>query len=243
MPDRMDELLAVVTEEESIELKIFKNAVIKTLKEYNESPSRINKMNLDAARETFNERKESLVTKYLETPAESGPAFDSLLTVCDHLKACGYKISKSKLYRDRDKGMIRVLPDGGVQETEVRAYASTLERMDPDIGDLTDIHARKATKEIERLEEQIAKLRFERAREEGRYIPRKDFEAELAARAVVFEAGFRHLFNVKVREWIALVAGKAEKSTELLRDMNQSLDEQLTQFANTRTFQVLFEEE
>lgn len=243
MSDVMEELLSVVSEEESIELKIYKNAVIKNLKEYQESPTRVNKMNLDAARETFNRKKESLVNKYLSTPMESGPMFDSLLTVCDHLKACGYKISKSKLYRDRDKGMIRVLPDGRVLESEVRGYASTLERIDGDIGDLNDIHAKKVSKEVERLDEQIAKLRFEREKEEGKYIPRKDFEAELAARAVVFEAGFRHLFNVKVREWIAMVSGKMEKSAELLRDLNMSLDEQLTMFASIRTFQVMFEEE
>lgn len=190
-----------------------------------------------------NKKKESPANKDLSAPMESGPVFESLLTVCEHLKSCGYRISKSKLYRDRDKGMIRTLPDGRVQETEVRAYASTLERIGGDIGDLTDIHARKASKEIERLEEQIAKLRFEREKEEGRYIPRKDFEAELAARAVVFEAGFRHLFNAKAREWIAMVSGRIEKSAELLRDLNMSLDEQLTKFSSVRTFQVMFEEE
>jgi hypothetical protein len=243
MSDDLKKLLGLVNEEEAIEIKIFKNAVIKNLKEYQESPTRANKMNLDAARETYNNKKESLVKKYLSPPADAGPSFESLLSVCDHLKTAGYRISKSKLYRDRDKGMIRILPDGRVLETEVRAYTANLERIEGDIGDMNDVHARKAAKEIERLDEQIARLRFEREKEEGRYIPKKDFEAELAARAVVFEAGFRHLFNIKTREWIAMVAGRAEKSAELLRDLNQALDEQLSKFSTVRTFQVMFEEE
>lgn len=32
------------------------------------------------------------------------PTFESLLAVCAHLTKNGFKISKSKLYRDRDKG-------------------------------------------------------------------------------------------------------------------------------------------
>ncbi|MBI9092447.1 MAG: hypothetical protein JEZ12_24790 [Desulfobacterium sp.] len=245
MSDVIAELLKVADEQDSIELKIFKNAVIKTLQEYQESPTRANKNNMDAARDNLKQKKEEMVTKYLTPPGDGGqaPSFESLLSVCAHLTKNGFKISKSKLYRDRDKGAIRINPDGTVLETEVRAYAATLERINGDVADLSDGHAVKTQREIERLEEQIAKMRFEREKEEGKFIPRKEFEAELAARAVVMEAGFRHTFNVKVREWIAMVGGKAAKSADFLQELNTALDEQLNNFATTRTFQVMFEEE
>jgi len=174
---------------------------------------------------------------------QSAPTFESLLAVCKYLGDAGFRVSKSKIYRDKDKGQIRINSDGTVFETEVRAYAATLERVEGDIGDLNDVHARKAAKEVERLEQQIAKLRFENEKEIGKYILRNDFEAELAARAVVFESGFRHKFNVKVREWIALVNGKIEKSADLLQELNVCLDEQLNSYATTKAFQVMFEEE
>lgn len=175
-------------------------------------------------------------------PPAAGPTFPSLLAVVDHLDRAGFKISKSKLYRDRDKNFIQVNADGTVLETEVRAYAATLDRKDGSIADLADVHARKTSKEIERLEEQIAKLKFDREKEQGLYIPRKNFEAELAARAAVFDVGFRHAFNVQAREWIALVGGRPEKAAEFLAALNQALDEQLNTYATTRVYQVMFME-
>jgi hypothetical protein len=159
------------------------------------------------------------------------------------LRRTGLRFQRASFTGTGTKGAIRINPDGTVLETEVRAYAATLERINGDVDDLSDAHAVKTQKEIERLNEQIAKMRFEREKEEGKYIPKKEFEAELAARAAVLEAGFRHTFNVKVREWIALVGGKAGKSADFLQELNTVLDEQLNSFATTRTFQVMFEEE
>lgn len=175
--------------------------------------------------------------------ADHLPSFKSLLQVYQHLKNAGYKIGKSKLYEDAKKGAIRVNPDNSVLETEVRAYAGTLARVEGDIQDLNDVHNRKAAKDVELTDIKIQRAQFELDKELGKYIPRVDFEAELAARAVIFEAGFRHLFNVRAREWIAIVGGKVDKTADLLHALNTSLDEQLNSYAGTQTFQVLFEEE
>ena len=236
-----EKLLEAADETEKIELKIFKNAVIKNLQNYQESPTRANSNNLDAARETLEQKKQELTQKYF--PEKSRSDFASLFAVVDHLSSAGFKISKSKIYRDKDKNRIKINQDGTVPETEVRAYAATLERKEGDIGDLNDIHTRKTAKEIERLDEQVKKIKFENAKEQGKYIPRVDFEAELAARAGVFDTGFRHAFDMHVREWIALVGGKPEKSADFLLALNRVLDEQLNNYATTRTFQVIFTED
>jgi hypothetical protein len=169
-------------------------------------------------------------------------SFPSLRSVFFHLQAAGYKISIAKIYRDFKKGLIHKEIDGTVLETEARAYivAANLTRISGNIEDLSDLHSQKNRKEIEKLDEQVAKLRFEREKEQGKYILKNDFATELAARAAVFDSGFRHLFNVKVREWIALVGGKSEKAADFLQELNQALDEQLTTYASTKTYQVLF---
>jgi len=163
------------------------------------------------------------------------PAFKTRNAVLVHLNSAGYKVSRGKLYGDFEKKLIRMEPDGSVLEIEVRNYA---------VNQLTDgyqdIQALKNEKEVEKLNEQIAKLRFERKKEEGKYIPKKDFEAELAARAAVFDSGFRHAFNVKGRELIALVGGKPDKAADFLAALNQILDDQLTTYATTKVFQVMF---
>jgi len=167
------------------------------------------------------------------------PSFKSLHQVLQHLKDAGYKIGKSKLYEDAKKGAIRINPDNTVLETEVRAYAGTLARVDGDIQDLNDIHNRKAAKDVELTGIKIQRAQLELDKELGKYIPRNDFEQELAARAMIFENGFRNLFATQAAEWIALVAGKPGKLPDFMRVLNQALDGQLSSFATTRTFQVI----
>ncbi len=175
--------------------------------------------------------------------AEHLPSFKSLHQVLKHLKDSGFKIGKTKLYEDAGKGAIRINPDGSVLETEVRAYAGTLPRQDGNIQDLNDVHNRKAAKDVELADIKIRRAQFELDRELGRYIPRKELEQELAARALIFENGFRYLFTVKAEEWIALVGGKREKLPDFMRALNQALDAQLSSYATTRTFQVLILDE
>lgn len=246
MSDVVEELLKVADEQDAIELKIFKNAVIKTLKEYQESPTRANKNNMDAARDNLKQKKEDMVAKYLSSPEDCGtaPSFPSLLKVLEHLTRSGFRISKSKLYRDRDKSLIRVNPDGSVLESEVRAYAaSSLERVAGNIDDMSDIQVRKALKDMEFREEQILKIRQAREVNEGKFIPRRDFEAELASRAVVMEVGFRQHYRLNVGRWIALVGGKREKSAELLDELTRGLEAQLSSYSNMDTFLVMYEGE
>lgn len=172
--------------------------------------------------------------------ATNAPKFDSLLAVCSHLERTGFRISKSKLYRDRDKGMIRVNEDGTVPETEVRAYASTLDRIEGNIDDMSNVMNRKALKELELRDEQVKKLRFARKIEEGKYMPRADFESELASRAVVLDAGFRHMIQMRTAEWVAMVSGKPALVPDLVKNMNQELDRLMNEYATMENFQVMF---
>ena len=170
-------------------------------------------------------------------------SFSNISKVLIHLENAGFKVSKTKIYRDCEKGMIRVNADGSVLESEVRAYASNLKRAAGDIGDLSDLQSRKTQKEIEKLNEQIAKAKFERKKLEGKYIPRVDFESELAARAAGFDSGFRHIFQARGRDLISLVGGKSDLIGDFLAELNNILNEQLTTYANVKTYHVLFTDE
>ncbi|MBU0970729.1 MAG: hypothetical protein KKC20_08790 [Proteobacteria bacterium] len=172
------------------------------------------------------------------------PTFPNRRAVFLELEKAGYQVSPAKLYRDFEKGLIVMEPDGSVLEVEVRAYALTnLSKGDATLDDVRDIQGIKSQKECDKLDEQIARLRFDREKEEGKYIPRKDFESELAARGAVLESGFRHLFQRKVWEWITLVGGKPEKSADFLEALNHGLDEELNRYSSTEVFQVIFLEE
>ncbi len=175
------------------------------------------------------------------TQEQPEPCFVSLRAVLIHLERSGYKISQSKIYRDKNKGLIQVRPDGKVPKAEARAYAATLEHIDGHTGDIKDIQVRKKVKEADSLDLKVEKQRWELDRDQGQYMPIKDFHTELAARAVIFETGMKHCFNMRVGEWVALVGGKPERAPDLLQEMIQPVEQELNSYANPQTFHVVIE--
>lgn len=169
--------------------------------------------------------------------------FKSQREIVRYLDKLGFKISKSKLSRDKKKGLIKVNEDGTISKGQIIEYSASLERKGDDETPPAELQAKKTAREIDILELKADRIQFEMDRDMKKYIPRKDFDSELAARAVVLESGFRHYFSVKAREMIALVGGKVEKTADLLELLNQGLDEQLNAYASQDVFQVLFEEE
>ncbi|MCG8620231.1 MAG: hypothetical protein MI802_28765, partial [Desulfobacterales bacterium] len=75
------------------------------------------------------------------------------------------------------------------------------------------------------------------------YIPKKDFEAELASRALVLESGFKHRINLRLPDIIGTVGGNVTQSPDLRDLLYGIVDEQLSAYATTDTYQVMFEEE
>ena len=97
--------------------------------------------------------------------------------------------------------------------------------------------ARKNEKEVERLEEQISKLRREREIIEGRYLERDVVEMELAGKCAVLEAGLRHLFHTRMVDWIEAAA--AHGLPAALDTAQQDLNAQFNEFASLDDFEVL----
>lgn len=179
--------------------------------------------------------------------ADDQKIFTSLLQVMDYLVVQGYKVSKSKIYRDAENGKIQAESDaaGNKSVTALAAweYAEKhLEKTGVNKGDLKNLQATKLMQAIKIQEIDHRRKTFDLEKEQGKYIPKAEFEAELAARASVLDSGFRNMFNIKVREWIALVNGTPERAPDFLAALNRALDEQLNTYATTRTFLVMFED-
>jgi hypothetical protein len=171
--------------------------------------------------------------------------FASLHETCLYLNAEGYKVSKSKIYRDADEGKITREPDGTVTAEAAQEYAKThLVRSDAvhTKEELKNLQATKLKKAIRNQDIDYARKKFDLEKEQGRYIPKEEFEAEMAARAAILDSGFRNLFNSRVREWITLVEGNPDRQADFLDVLNRNLDEQLTTYATTKVFQVIFED-
>jgi len=168
-------------------------------------------------------------------------SFDSLLAVVSHLESAGYKISKSKIYVDRDRGAIRVNPDGTVPETEVRAYAATLKRINADIQDLNDIHAVKAQREVERLDEQIKKMKFEMEREKGKYVERTEVDLRMVGLLTVMDTNVRQLLDMLMADVCHMLGGDVRKLNQAKDFLEGKMDEMLNQMTRTDAFSVRVE--
>ena len=186
-----------------------------------------------------------MLDEYLDRNKE--PVFENLLRVKEYLNRKGYKVGKSKIYKDRKDGLIRIEADGTVKESSVTAYIrkanleNLAEKAAADQG--PSVLAQKAERELEKLGEQIEDLRFKRSVAQGEYIPRTDFEMELAARAAVLDAGLRHLVHSSLGDWVAMMEGDPKKIPILLERINDDLDEKFNEFATMDMFHVIFTDE
>lgn len=224
----------MISEMTDTDFEILKAAKEKAIERVKENPS---KENLEAL-----EKASKMLADFLE--GEKEPTFDNLLRVKEHLNRLGYKVGKSKIYKDRKAGMIRVEADGTVTESAVKTYIrkANLEKPAEKTADTgPSVLNQKAEKELQKLEEQIEDLRFKREVARGEYIPRTDFEMELATRAAVLDTGLRHLVHANLADWVALMDGDPKKIPVLLEQINSDLDEKFNEFATMEMFHVIFE--
>jgi len=233
----MEDIKDLINRLNEQDLKILIKAKNEAQIRVNSDPSR---GNLDAL-----EKASKMLADFLAGDKE--PAFENLLRVKEHLNRLGYKVGKSKIYKDRKDGLIRIEADGTVKEASVKAYIrkanleNLTEKAAADQG--PSVLVQKAEKELEKLHEQIEDLRFKRSVAQGDYIPRTDFEMELAARAAVLDTGLRHLVHSSLGNWVALMDGDPKKIPLLLRRINDDLDEKFNEFATMQMFHVIFTDE
>lgn len=163
------------------------------------------------------------------------PCFKSRTDAMKHLKSLGYKIGRSKIYLDSEKGILRVNTDGTVPHSALRAYVD-----DPRSGlgigvyesdeKVKDLQVKIKEKEYEKLCQQVSMLEFQRERQEGLHIKISEYEAEIASRAAVFEAMLRQS-NEAVADKIIIAAGIKQSNRQLLIDtLNEALMDALAAY-------------
>jgi len=169
--------------------------------------------------------------------------FKNKLEAAKYLRSQGYKVGKSKVYNDAQEGRLRIRESGRVYMSDLEAYikAEGLKRPDID-GGLENQQERLRKEELERreLELKVEKREFELAKEQGQYIPREDFELELASRAGVLDNGLRSAIKQNARDWVYMVGGQADRVPDLVEEMLSVLDRQLNEFARMDRFEVIF---
>ena len=170
--------------------------------------------------------------------------FKNRLEAHEYLRRRGYKLGKSKFYQDCKNGLLKLQSDGSILQSDLDAYIKRAGLTQPDLDkeaeEAEQLYRQKLEKEVERLEWENRKRQFEYEREVGKYIPRQDFEAEIAARVAAHEARLRNLIRERALEWIWTVNGDPQRVNDLIEQVNQDVNDLFNDLARMDQFQVVF---
>ena len=244
-PDKYSQLLPKVSDVEKEYLGDLKEAVDDARESCRQNPSEAKSRKLKNSERAFEKRVQDLWDKYFINDR----IFKNRLEVLEYLQDLGYGIQKSKLYLDCNAGILRMQPDKSILESAVQDYIRHPESglvKAAELGEkkeAEDLSMEKLRLEVENQRIKNKDLQLKLDKELGKYLPRDDFEMELASRAAVLDSGIRHGVTVKAAELILMVGGDQEKRADFLKTFQLLLDEQLNRFASTQTFQVMFIEE
>ena len=220
----------LLSDDEKKEYEILKNAEEFTSKAYADDPCPKNKKAWDLAKKSLDSVVDKYKSKY---DFEDDYSFKDALIFLQKR----YKVKKSKFYADIQKKYI-VSESGRIKSDDLLQYAKSLKTKD--VGDVGELHEKKLKKEIERLEQQVERLKFENEKESGKYVLVSDFERELAARVAVFEVTLRNMFSENILSWTEMLVGDQKMIPVILKDMNNKLDDALNIMASTDKYQVNF---
>ncbi len=206
------------------------------------SPENINAFNkAKAAMETEMARQQNT-----ESPAE---VLGNILKVETYLAASGWKVKKSKLYKDKRAGLLKVQPDGAVLRADADAYAvlARLRPADaaPDAPDQKSLELRRQLEEaeLEAKRQLVERNKLRLARELGEVVPREEVDRILVAAVSVLRSGMRQWIYGRMAELVELVRGdpsRVEPAIHMFLDESNAF---FNGFARARNFDVVDDED
>ncbi len=163
--------------------------------------------------------------------------FTNLLDVLSYLNTEGWKVSKSKLYEDRNK--LAKEKDGTWLKRSADEYARLcLEKLDGSDQEIVDIN-KKSRLENEILEEKKKKLQRENEIQTGMYILRSEAEQKHTAKLALFlTAVDNFLQGGKLNLAVEIVEGNKELVTELRNHFKKEFRAILGEYAKRPEFTI-----
>jgi hypothetical protein len=231
--------MEVAGDSDQVELKILHNASVSCLKKYNDEPTAARMRDLDAAREGLAELIERLWSRYY--PDED--RFKNLLEAMKFLKGQGYKIGKSKIYKDAQQKQIRVQADGSILKRDAEAYAKTLKLLGDPLRGLEATQKRKGELEVRRLEQIVAALEHEQEVREGKYVLKADAELDRANNAgAIFTALSNGLLS-SARELLDAAKGDPHRLVTFIEALKRELERAANSLSKLEEFELVFVEQ
>ena len=206
--------------------------------------------------EVLNEAKESARQRVVDDPSDKNlaayeralkliesrqgnggpePTFSNRLEALKQLTRLGYKIKKSKLYKDAKDGLLKLQPDGKVLEKDLDRYAR-LARLEKPAGksgaNIDDVLAETAGATLKKIQEQIKDLELKNEVAIGKYVEKSLVDMEMASHIAVINAGFDQVISETLPDVIDAVGGdpsRLPEATELIIAKKQEMMNRLSE--------------
>jgi hypothetical protein len=160
---------------------------------------------------------------------QESPPFENVAGVVRWLQDQGYAVGKSKVYEDTHYNgaqppKLLKNPEGNYTLEAIKAYITAAKLKmkdgtragDPDPDEMNSLTSRKVLAEVEKLEAQRDSTRLDHDIKKGLYIPRVDYERELAGRARGLKAGMISFFRRNIDELVELLDADPSRAPEAL---------------------------
>jgi len=231
--ETIKQALEIATPEEQMRIRLLNQAVAENLQAYK---SKYSTANLNAWRSAEKELTD-YVEKLFMGQEDTAPLvyLANLNKVLLHLKSKLWKVSSTTLYNHRKKLFIKPDEKGRYLVSDVDLYAEQyLKRLDGRAGESESKDIKdKRQAEIRKAKAQAKHWEIKAKIAAGLYVPRENFERELASRASVFKSDLLSFCRSMAPDIIHLVKGDDDLAPDLIDYMTEQTLVHLDRYSRT----------
>ena len=153
-------------------------------------------------------------------------------------------IKKSKIYQDRKNGVLVISDAKAITLQEVESYitrAMLVKRTGAGSrkGEIEDLSALRARRELEKLEIEIDTKRMALQKEIGQLLPKQEVYLQMSIKIAAFESSIKHLVRSRAVDWITAVGGDQKKIQALLDMIYPEIDDLLDRMGRLDDLKVV----
>ena len=194
----------------------------------------------------FNKARDAVDTETARlTAAAPGRIYKTQLDAVAFLRDRGYKVSKSALNRDLKAGRISTDTNGHFEENSLLAYAVALKAPTATVEHkaLTSATTDRLSADAELKKYQSERLKLKLEKEQGKLMPKSEYERNLAARALFFKSEVRNFIHLHGAAMIHLTGGDEGRLPALVRYWEEKTAIWMDTWSQDREFVVDTDEE
>ena len=176
----------------------------------------------------------------LETAAAPGRVYKTQLDAVAFLKDRGFKVSKSALNRDLKRGRLSTDANGHFEENALLAYAVALKEPTATVENkaLSSATTERLSADAELKKYQAERHKLKLEQEQGKLMPKAEYERNLAARALFFKKEVENFIHLHGPGMIHLVGGEEARLSDLTEFWERTTADWMNAWAEEREFIV-----